>query len=167
MYVILSNIHNNTYFQFRVVRRLNREELNPVFSDIRNNSLIYLAFSYFDFYRTWWWLLQKRVVSTEIDSNIVWGWVFWRGGFLEIYINSNDLVISVGILFSLLYNTSIYYQEPPFVQRRLSDGKPEGFCVDILHEVSSMMNFEYNIRIMEKQVTSWDDVVQKIVEGVR
>jgi len=85
---------------------------------------------------------------------------------LEIYINSNDLVINVEISFSLLFNTSIYYQEPPFVQLQ-SDGKMEGFCVDILHEISSMMNFECNIQLVEKQVTSWDDVIQKIVEGVR
>lgn len=34
-------------------------------------------------------------------------------------------------------------------------------------QVTSWGDFELNIRHVEKQVTSWDDVIQKIVEGVR
>lgn len=54
--------------------------------------------------------------------------------------------------------------EPPFVQRG-QYGDFDGFCVDILKELSHMMNFKYNISLPANSATDWDIIIQQIVEG--
>ncbi|XP_071181832.1 glutamate receptor ionotropic, kainate 3-like [Mytilus edulis] len=60
--------------------------------------------------------------------------------------------------------TVITRLDPPFVQRG-HGGKYEGFCVDILEEVSRIMNFEFSIKLADNGVSDWDKIINQIVKG--
>ncbi|XP_052064516.1 glutamate receptor ionotropic, kainate 2-like [Mytilus californianus] len=60
--------------------------------------------------------------------------------------------------------TVITRLDPPFVQRGHGD-RYEGFCVDILEEVSSIMNFNYTIKLADNGVNDWDKIINQVVKG--
>ena len=71
-------------------------------------------------------------------------------------------------------------QEEPYVMLKKSEetlygnDRFEGFCVDLLHEMSQMVNFKYEFHLVKDKMygttdknNEWDGMIREILDEVR
>lgn len=83
-----------------------------------------------------------------------------------------DFGIEINILFRLLF------QQKPFVMKVLDSngkdtGKFQGYCIDLIDEISKMINFEYEIYVAPDNSFGfmddngqWNGMIKELIEKV-